>query len=100
MVDQKPKIDAMVLANFLVVFILLFIFQDGAQSWCRTRRSRQGTRQDCQVTFGIHGACAVLQRVDDQDQRSFDQDRYPVPLHAEEALAQNYMSRGNVIEAA
>ena len=39
----------MLLAKFLVVFILLFIFQDEAESW-RRRRRRQCTPQDCQVS--------------------------------------------------
>lgn len=57
MVDQKPKIDAMVLGKFLIVFILLFIFQDG------TRRSRQGTRQDCQVSsWNSWSSCSASTR--------------------------------------
>ena len=39
----------MLSAKFRVVFILLFIFQDGAEGW-RRRRRRQCTRQDCQVS--------------------------------------------------
>ena len=39
----------MLSAKFLVVFILLFIFQDGAES-LRRRRRRQCTPQDCQVS--------------------------------------------------
>ena len=39
----------MLSAKFLVVFILLFIFQNGAESW-RRRRRRRCTPQDCQVS--------------------------------------------------
>ncbi|XP_015757952.1 PREDICTED: spondin-1-like isoform X2 [Acropora digitifera] len=41
---------AMISAKFLVVFILLIIFQDGAKSWRRRRRRRYCPRQDCQVS--------------------------------------------------
>ena len=41
---------AMLSAKFLVVFILLFIFQDGGNSWRRRRRRRYCPPQDCQVS--------------------------------------------------
>ena len=40
----------MLSTKFLVVFILLFIFQDGAKSWSRRRRRQYCPRQDCQVS--------------------------------------------------
>ena len=39
----------MLSAKFLVVFILLFIFQDGAKCWRKCRR-RQCTPQNCQLS--------------------------------------------------
>ena len=41
---------AMLSVKFLVVFILLFIFQDGAESWSRRGRRRYCPQQDCQVS--------------------------------------------------
>ena len=40
----------MLSGKFLVVFILLLSFQNGAESWRRRRRRQQCTPQDCQVS--------------------------------------------------
>ena len=40
----------MLSAKFLLVFILPFIFHDGAESWRRRRRRRACTPRDCQVS--------------------------------------------------
>ena len=52
-IGNRRRLEAyftmVVKTKFLVIFILLFIFQDGAENW-RRRRRRQCTPQDFQVS--------------------------------------------------
>ena len=52
---------AMLSAKFLVVFILLFIFQDGAKSKRTTRRRASCQQQDCVVSaWSMWSACTAI----------------------------------------